>query len=186
MTKLSFLDISSLLECDAEAGKLFWLPRPVEMFADTGCGGAVAASKRWNRLFAGKEAFTATNSRGYRHGCIYGRNYVAHRVIWLLHTGDWPVDPLDHINGDRADNRVANLREVSSSENNRNVSTSGRNKSGVSGVFWDASSKKWRAQVRVDGRCIHLGLFTDIEAAASARSAANARFGFSERHGASA
>lgn len=184
MNYVSPSELATLIVPDAENGKLFWLPRDLCLFADHKFGGREVACKRWNGLYAGKEAFTAINSRGYHHGCIYHRNYVAHRVIWALHYGSWPSDFIDHLNGDRKDNRIVNLRVVSYAQNSRNMSVSTRNKSGVCGVYWSPKQGKWRAQIRVSGKCVELGSYVDIDEAAAARSKAKAHFGFTERHGA--
>jgi hypothetical protein len=68
MAELTFAEISKLLKYDPETGKLFWLPRPVEMFSDAFLGSEWSA-KKWNTRYAGKEAFTALDGRGYHYGC---------------------------------------------------------------------------------------------------------------------
>lgn len=80
-------------------------------------------------------------------------------------TGDWPTDQIDHINGDKGDNRIANLREATNAENNRNTGAGQANTSGFKGVCWDKAKGKWRAQIEIDGRGAHLGYFTTPEAA---------------------
>lgn len=172
VAKLTFAQVSKILKPDFEAGKLFWLPRERWSFhtIDT-----------WNTRFAGKEAFTA-DSNGYRIGTIFGRNYPAHRVLWLLHTKRWPKN-IDHINGDRADNRLVNLRSVSHAENMKNRWQSKRNTSGVTGVHWLAKNRKWAATIGTEGQLVYLGCFTDIADAVTARKAAEAKYGFHENHG---
>lgn len=110
MAELTFAEISKLLKYDPETGKLFWLPRPVEMFANTGLGGSATAAKRWNNCFAGKEAFLTVDGKGYLCGNIFDRQYSAARVAWLLHTGEWPSDCIDHIN-DAIDARLRAEKE---------------------------------------------------------------------------
>lgn len=90
---------------------------------------------------------------------------------------------LDHINHVRADNRISNLREVSRSQNNKNMPRYKNNKSGVTGVSWYRSAGKWRAQIRVEGKKKHLGLFDEIKDAAKAVEAAEAKYGYHENHG---
>lgn len=93
----------------------------------------------------GYDGFVATT--GYR--CIGHKSkiYSVHRVAWALSHNCQPAGEVDHINGNRSDNRLCNLRLVSSSEQNMNRRLSGRNKSGVKGVCWEASRRKWRATV---------------------------------------
>ncbi|WP_446719173.1 HNH endonuclease signature motif containing protein [Halocynthiibacter sp. C4] len=107
----------------------------------------------------------------------------AHRVIWAMFYGRWPAKDIDHINGDRTDNRISNLRHVSRAENARNSSRSSANTSGRTGVYKVKKSGKWNARIRVDGRFINLGFFKEFEAACAARAVAESKYGFSARHG---
>lgn len=89
------------------------------------------------------------NNIGYRQVFFKGQIYSVHRLVWAIHFGEEPNGEIDHINGNRADNRIENLRLATSSENNRNRRLSSRNKSGVKGVFrvkW-AKSDRWRVSV---------------------------------------
>jgi hypothetical protein len=99
------------------------------------------------------------NPRGYRRIKINGRDYKAHRLAWLYMTGEWPPTEIDHINCDRDDNRWANLRTATRGQNARNARRPAHNSSGLKGASWHAGDKKWRAQIRVDGRTKHLGQF---------------------------
>lgn len=177
MAELTYDVLRQLLKYEPETGKLFWLRRPSAMFKTE------ASSKRWHANFYGKEAFTAINSEGYRTGTIFERPYKAHRVIWALVYGQWPKGQIDHINGDRTDNLIANLRDVTVATNQRNAKMQTNNTSGVTGVSWARRHRKWRAGVRVGDLTLHLGHFDTIEAASAARAAANERYGFTARHG---
>lgn len=177
MAELSYTQISALLKYDPESGKLFWLPRPLSLFPND------RAKKTWNTKFSGMEAFTARNSNGYRHGQILGCHYKAHRVAWLLHYGEWPKGDIDHLNGDPSDNRISNIRDVHHAENSRNQKRRKNNTSGVCGVIWREKSQKWYAYIRVNYMMISLGLFDNFDDAVSARAAANAEYGFTDRHG---
>lgn len=170
MKELRYSDVSRLLRADLDAGKLYWL---LDGSAPLGAGASCDAS----------EAFTTPHIRGYRAGRILGQSHLAHRVIWLLATGSWPEGQIDHINGVRDDNRMCNLRVVDSAENSKNQGRYKNNKSGVTGVLWHKSMAKWRSQIRINGREIHLGYFTDFDAAVAARKAADVKFGFHENHG---
>ena len=167
-----------LLRCDADAGRLFWLSRPTSMFKSLEDWAA------WNLKFAGQEAFTAIQTGGYKCGRILGQNYMAHRVIWCVHFGTEPMEQIDHINGQKTDNRILNLRAVSPSYNMRNVPMKANNTSGVNGVYWDKKYNKWQASITVSGTHFRLGAFDCIHQAKLARQEANKRFGFTERHGA--
>jgi hypothetical protein len=96
-------ELSKLLRYEPETGRLIWRPQ----------SGRV---KEWNTKYAGQEAFAHVNDRGYRCGRIAGRDYKAHRIIWKLVHGHDP-EYIDHINMDRGDNRLCNLRSVTHAEN---------------------------------------------------------------------
>jgi len=170
-------DLPEMLSYDEETGVLTWKHLPPRMFR------ADQYYRAWNTQFSGKEAFTTVHSAGYRHSQIRGKNYLAHRVAWALKTGKWPDGEIDHVNGDRADNRWANLREVSHGENSKNTGISRQNKSGVVGVFWNEANKKWRAYIHADGVTERLGEFVRKADAIKARKAAERRLGFHPNHG---
>lgn len=169
-----------LLRYEPDTGRLFWRKRPVEMFAH--CKNPRQAAGVWNGRYAGKQAMTA-NSHGYRVGRIYDQMVPAHRVIFAMHHGRWPQGEIDHINRDRRDNRIANLREVDHGENCHNLSPRAGTRSGVTGVWWHAGTGKWRAVIQHQKRRIDLGLHDSIEQAISARRAAESEYGFHENHG---
>ena len=90
------------------------------------------------------------------HGMINSKPYKAHRVIWKMVYGSDP-HYIDHINGDRTDNRISNLRSVTKAQNNRNKRLRSDNKSGVTGVHWYNPRNKWRVDVRYNGKTKHIG-----------------------------
>ena len=106
---------------------------------------------------------------------IDGRDYRAHRLAWLYVHGCWPSDQLDHINGNRSDNRMSNLREATPAENNQNRAISSKNTSGFPGVHWHRAKCKWQAQINVNGKKRHLGWLSDPAEAHAAYTAAKAR-----------
>lgn len=115
------------------------------------------------------------HSRGYVSICVDGTSYKAHRLAWLYVHGKPPADQIDHINGVRDDNRIANLREATSAENHQNQGLHPTNSSGYHGVTWVPQRKRWKAQIKVLGKNKHLGMYREPEAAAEAYKAAKAR-----------
>ena len=126
--------LRKLLRYDPDSGKLYWRERTPDMFTD-GQYSAERCCLAWNSKCADKEAFTAFRN-GYHFGAIFDCLYYAHRVIWAICHGKWPTAQIDHINGDRHDNKIKNLRSVSNAENMRNRKTSEVNTTGVMGVYW--------------------------------------------------
>lgn len=168
-TIMAIDDLRKIVRHDPVTGKVYWLDR-----AD--CTPNVRAR------IANKEALINTSANGYKRGEIRGVSLLAHRVIWALEHGDWP-DEVDHINGDRSDNRISNLRAVDRAQNGKNLSLQARSKSGRIGVTWYAAYQKWVAGIVVNRKQFHLGYFATIEEAAAARAEAEARFGFHKNHG---
>lgn len=117
-------------------------------------------------------------SHGYIAVCIDGANYTAHRVAWALATGAWPNGVIDHINGNRADNRICNLRDVGQTENMQNVhAPKSNNKLGFRGVSLHRRSNKFAARVMHNGKYISLGLYQTPEEASAAYQRAKAELG---------
>lgn len=173
--------LRKLLRYEPLTGKLFWRVRGVEWFKD-GYRSAKGNCANWNAANAGKEAFTA-DSIGYLCGRIFNVGHQAHRVIWAMETGAWPVDEIDHENHNRADNRFKNLKEASRVNNCRNMPLLSTNKSGSVGVIWNEKNKKWIAFIGVNKKKKHLGCFAKISDAIAARKAANIEYNFHENHG---
>lgn len=125
-----------------------------------------------------------TRKDGYVSVRIDKRAYLAHRVIYEMHFGD--IDKgfvVDHIDHDPSNNKIENLRMVSETENNRNVSIRKKTKSGYSGVTWHAKSGKWQATVRLNCKTVYLGLFLDAYEAAMVVDKFYKDNGFHENHG---
>lgn len=80
-------------------------------------------------------------------------------------TGKWPTSQVDHINGDRSDNRWANLRQATQSQNSMNIGRRSTNVSGFKGVHWNKATQKWRACITINQKKFHLGLFQTAELA---------------------
>ncbi len=105
-------------------------------------------------------------SEGYRSVTTGGSPYRVHRVIWLMAYGAWPENTIDHINGDKLDNRLANLRDVSRRTNKENMRAPRiDNQSGFLGVYWHKHVRKFQTSIRTCGKLIHLGYYTTPEEA---------------------
>lgn len=112
----------------------------------------------------GKEIL-CVDKDGYLNVNIKNKRNRGHRLAWFMYYGSWPVSSLDHINQNKLDNRISNLREVTHSENNRNIGIKTSNTSGIPGVIWDKKSEKWSVQIRTDLGRLYLGMYEDIELA---------------------
>lgn len=115
---------------------------------------------------------------------LLGKLYPAHRIAWLHYHGAFPAGQLDHKNQDSTDNRIDNLRDTIQSVNSKNQHMKTTNTSGVTGVYWEERTKKWRASVKVNGQTNRLGRFENIHDAAEAVLAFRKCTGFTEIHGA--
>lgn len=120
---------------------------------------------------------------GYIHISIANRKYAAHRLAWLYIYEKFPAGQIDHLDHNRANNRIENLREVRHSDNGRNQKRRVDTSSGVTGVSFHKQRQKWHARIVVNYKKIHLGYFDSFEDAVSARKAANLLYGFHENHG---
>jgi len=123
------------------------------------------------------------NAYGYIVIQIDNRKYPLHRLAFLYMNGSFPTNVVDHINGDKLDNRWSNLRDVTVSINNKNKPLRFDNKSGFNGVIYHNQTSKWQATIRVDGVTKYLGIFDEKEDAIEARKIANDKFDFYKNHG---
>lgn len=111
---------------------------------------------QWNRKFPGRKAGTV-NDRGYVIVAIYKKDFRAHRLIWVMMTGEWPQHEVDHENLIKSDNRWSNLRVATHVQNCRNRPKQSNNKSGFKGVSYCKLTKSWVAGIGVGRRRIVLG-----------------------------
>lgn len=128
-------------------------------------------------------SIAGTLSKGYIRIQIGETVHSAHRLAWLYMYGNLPENHIDHINHIRSDNRIDNIRLVSRGENNRNLSISKRNNSGVIGVSWDAKRNKWRSQICINGKNTGLGRFNNFDDAVSSRKEAEVLHNYHPNHG---
>lgn len=146
--------LKELLAYDPVTGKLTWMDSP---------------SKGWQwKRWVGREAgtFNMVHGKGEPAGVyvsIDAKRYAAHRIAWFLMTGEDPEVEVDHINVDPFDNRWANLRKATHSENGMNRGLQSNNTSGLKGVVYAKRSpelkKPWVAQIFKDGKRIALGYY---------------------------
>jgi hypothetical protein len=117
-----------------------------------------------NFIQVGQKAGTSVNDSGYHIVGISGKTYRLHRIVFMYHHGYFPKN-VDHIDGNRANNSIENLRPADDFQNSRNSRISKRNKSGVKGVCWANHVNKWLVQVRQGSSKKYLGLYDDLELA---------------------
>jgi len=168
------------LEYNPDTGSLLWLKRPVTEFEGMTYP-AERHAKIWNAKHVGKPALQSQMANGYRHGMFDNVDYLQHRIIWKLAHGTEP-NFIDHISGDRSDNRLSNLRSVTVAENSRNRKLSRNNTSGFPGVHFETRSQLWVVQLEIDGHARYVGRYSDKTDAIAARIKASEGLGFTERH----
>lgn len=156
--------LQELLAYDKQSGVLIWKVKPVKSRSDVG----------FNNKVGGKTANTVGRS-GYLVVGIEKKYYLSHRIIWKLMTGADPVDQVDHVDGNRLNNRWSNLRAAANGQNIQNSRIRKDNVSGVKGVHWDAHRKKWRAVITVNGYQRRVGRFSDLKEAEAAMTVARAK-----------
>lgn len=171
--------LQKLLRYNPETGEALWNSRTVEDFAPTAARTREWQQKWWNKRFADTVVGSLSNE-GYLCARIMGSTYKVHRLIWKLVHGEDP-DFIDHINGNRADNRLCNLRSVPRGENAKNVAARGDRLSAETGV--SLRNNRWRARITDSGRLIQLGTFDTEAEAVAARRAAEVALGYHPNHG---
>lgn len=168
--------VQSLVNCNIETGEFTWKVREVNSRSD----------KTWNTKHSGKQC-GGISKDGYRSLSVTynGRllTVFLHKLFWFIIHGALPKVQIDHINQVRTDNRLVNLREVTSAENNRNRKITSNNASGVLGVQWDKQRRRWVGLVTVDGIRYRLGSYKDIDDAEIAVKSFRKEKGFTELHG---
>jgi hypothetical protein len=122
----------------------------------------------WNGRLAGKPAGHVCKTLGYVLLSVDGRLCRAHRLAWLYMTGEWPSEEIDHINGDGLDNRFANLRVASRSQQTMNTRAHRDSASGLKGAYWDKRTSTWLAQIKHEGKQHYLGKYQTAEEAHAA------------------
>jgi hypothetical protein len=154
--------VLQLLRYDADSGEFVWLPRPREMFP------SYRGFRVWNTRFPGTPAgwLAAT---GYLYLTLDYAKFKAHRIAWLLHYGEPVPELIDHADGDKLNNRIANLRPATKAQNGANSGLSKRNSTGFKGVHRAHQNSGYGARIMIDGKLHLLGTFATAEEAAEAR-----------------
>jgi len=129
----------------------------------------------------GKEAGNATK-RGHRTISRNSVLYQAHRIAWLLHYKQWPKHGIDHIDGNPGNNRISNLRDVEQETNNKNKRLRKDSKTGVLGVSWCKTTKKWSAYININKKMKKLGYYSDFNKAVSVRKHAERENNYHPNH----
>jgi hypothetical protein len=133
------------------------------------------ASRRTDLV--GSQAGTV-GKNGYVYINVGGKLYLGHRVAWFFVHGVEPEGHIDHINRDRADNRLANLRDCPTKQrgNGQNTRVRPNNTSGFTGVHWFKRISKWQVYINIDGKRKSLGYYADLEDAKAAYAKAKAKY----------
>jgi len=155
--------LKSILSYDPETGIFIWLKS-----TGTSKKGSIAGGK---------------DEKGYIRIYINKKGYRAHRLAFLYMNGSLPFDQVDHKNHIKNDNRFKNLRECSNKENHKNRTLNANNKSGIVGVHWKPSIKKWVAQISNNDKREHLGFYKERNHAIMARWLAEDKYKYHENHG---
>jgi hypothetical protein len=151
--------VRELLDYDPKTGELRWKPRPVRP-------GKSGPDNTWNTRFAGKVA-GSPQKIGWQIG-INGKLYYLARIVWLHHYGEWPDGFVDHIDGNKGNNLIRNLRDATNAENCRNRGPQTNSTTGLKGVCFDKARNKWKASIMANGKFYNLGRFATPEEAANA------------------
>lgn len=140
--------VKTLLDYDPETGIFVW---------------KVSRRKRLQGVKAGR-----ISNKGYVQISIDDKRYSAHRLAWLVYYGEFPNGWLDHINRNKSDNRISNLRIATNQQNQFNQGLPSNNTSGFKGVVWNKNQGKWNAAMTLNGKRHHLGTFETKEEASAA------------------
>lgn len=142
--------LRAAFDYDPETGIFTWRYRP-------------DCPVQWNGKWAGRQAGTPSGRNIQLQ--VNRRRYVAHRIAWCIVYGEFPADMIDHANGDWRDNRIANLRIASRSQNAANSRLPMTNTSGLKGVCWIKRARRWRAQISHNKVHYNIGDFISREEA---------------------
>jgi hypothetical protein len=170
--------LDQVFRYDPDTGELIWRVRPVTMFTTNNSTkrprSAEHSCNQWNSRWAGKQAASLKDD-GYRYTHLNYQTLLAHRIAWKIMTGADPIE-IDHIDGNRSNNKWSNLRNGTRADNFRNLPLRRNNKSGHHGVYFSKNQQKWIANITI-------GTFDSKEEAIAARRKYEALLGFHPNHG---
>lgn len=172
---LSIEQIREMVDYNPDTGEFTWKPRvPV-----------TRGNKVFNSRFAGKDCGGGSikQGQGYTRIKIKGTTIKAHRLAFAVMEGFWPEQYVDHINGDKQDNRWCNLRLATKIENGRNQKLYHNNRSGKQGVWFSKSKGKWEVQIGSAQSREYLGAYDNYEDAVRARECRERDLGYHDNHG---
>jgi hypothetical protein len=172
--------VGELVKYDPATGALVWRSRDARHFRCSSLRDCATKAACWNGKLAGR---SVRQSGDFRATTIFGKRFQLTALIWAVVHGRWPSGVVDHADGDGANNRLANLREVSVAENNRNRRVPSNNSSGFIGVHWCKRHEKWIARITLAGKKVHIGSFDTAEAAHAARLKVQITSGYHANHG---
>ena len=161
---LTVAQVREYLTYDADTGHLTWIKRPS------------------SKIFVGERAGSLVTTTGYRSIQFLGCSYREHRLIWFLVYGYW-ADIVDHIDHKRDNNKLSNLRDVTYSENSRNISSRKDTITGEQGIWWCKRRLKWVAEITHNRKKVFQRTFDSIADARVQRAEALLKLGFHENHG---
>ena len=153
METLTQAKLKEVLDYDAETGRFTRIS-----FSGNYAGGSATLGP----------VISKPDERGYLRIRVGGKKYRAHRLAWLFVYGAFPRQGIDHINGDKLDNRIGNLREANQSENSQNRVARRGTEVGVLGVSVYRKTGKFHAQIRALGKNMHIGYYDTVEDAHAA------------------
>jgi HNH endonuclease len=162
--------LKECFEYNPDTGTLSWRERPLHHFK------SVANQATWNKTWAGK--ITASKTGSHLQVMISAQNFLIHRIVWKIYTGNDPPQYIDHINMNGHDNRWENLREATHSQNHANARMRRNNKVGLKGVCIGRWGKGYKADIGINQKTVGLGTYkTKEEAHAAYCKAAQEFFG---------
>lgn len=175
--KIDLKELAAQVEVHFDTGHIFWR-QPTEAAFPDKRKWRISSTKRKNL-----QAFNTLSEQGYLKGVIFrSKTLYAHAIVWAMFSGSW-ADEVDHIDHDKTNNKISNLRSVSRQENARNTSLRPNNTSGANGVYFNKLAKKWCAYIKANNRTVPLGYFASFEDAVEARREADRLYGYHENHG---
>ena len=158
--------VGKVLRYDAISGTLIWI-----------------SNLHSKRAVPNSRAGSLVKSTGYRNISLFGRTYLEHHLIWFIYYGVWPSGQIDHINQQRDDNRIVNLRDVSKAENARNRTRNPNSKLGEHGIWFNKRTHKYVAEITLNGKKVYQKSFTDLDEAIKERKEKSLELGFHINHG---